>query len=294
MGAETRTRSCPGGLARWAPAVGCAPTSTESALATPVGLATYSVLTNVNLLGARNLIASLPAGLCLIAVALAARPRRLAAALAAVALLTFGFATVQALQPEYQRPQLRQAATLIQTTAPANAVVVVRRHSRLAVYLRTKHTMRALDAVERAWREASARHAALALAIQIDFPRPLSRLAWRAPPPRYRRSYRVACEQVFTGLFPLDVRIFVPNTNRTPFPANCRRPVVIESRPTRDWRDANILATSNGRGFLPQDRPFTFTDGLVPLAAFSAAVLALGATVIRRTRSRRRPRAAAR
>ncbi len=94
------------------------------ALSTPVGEAVYSLF-GTNVLGARNLNASWPGLALLIGATLAAaRPPRLAAALATVTLAGFAIGTVRTLQPTFSRPDYPAAASFIDGPAGPRDVVV--------------------------------------------------------------------------------------------------------------------------------------------------------------------------
>ena len=93
------------------------------ALSVPVGAALSSAV-GTNVLSTRNLAASWPGlALCLGAVLVAAGPR-LAPAAVALAVAAFGIAGIRLLEPQFQRPDYRAAASLIDRRAqPGDSVV---------------------------------------------------------------------------------------------------------------------------------------------------------------------------
>jgi Dolichyl-phosphate-mannose-protein mannosyltransferase len=91
--------------------------------ATPVGLLLYSMLAT-DLWLSRGLYASLAYGCLLLACALLAPPRAISAAIVVAVLGTYGFGTIRALSPTFQRPQFRELAGYLDRVAgPRDPVV---------------------------------------------------------------------------------------------------------------------------------------------------------------------------
>jgi hypothetical protein len=93
------------------------------ALATPLGVLVYSVIV-VDIFGARQLLASLPAAALVLGAMLAALPRPLTAIAAAMIAGVLVFGTIRALEPIHRRPALNQVAHFIDARAGTEAAVV--------------------------------------------------------------------------------------------------------------------------------------------------------------------------
>jgi hypothetical protein len=94
------------------------------ALATPVGLAVYTLLPGPNLFSARNLNASLPAAVLLLAAIVTALPRLAAVAATAVTLAVFGMGAARTFDPDTQRPPLKDAAEYVDAHARPGEPVI--------------------------------------------------------------------------------------------------------------------------------------------------------------------------
>ena len=94
------------------------------AFATPVGLLLYSIL-DTDIWGVRNLYASAPTGVILLAALLVAVPRRARAVVIVVTIAVLVFGAIQSISSRWARPQFRTVAEIIDRTARAGDPVVM-------------------------------------------------------------------------------------------------------------------------------------------------------------------------
>jgi mannosyltransferase len=93
-------------------------------LSTPLALVLYSLLGGPDIWAARNLSASLPALMLLMAALLVSRPRPAAAVATALVLIGLAIGTAKSLDPDYDRPPVKQAAQHIDARARASDAVI--------------------------------------------------------------------------------------------------------------------------------------------------------------------------
>jgi hypothetical protein len=95
------------------------------AVSAPVGLALYSAVATDSIWDARDLYASVPAGVLLVGAALAAVPARIRGIVVVAVLATLVYGLVRAVGPTYARPPFREAAAYLDhVAAPRDPIIV--------------------------------------------------------------------------------------------------------------------------------------------------------------------------
>jgi hypothetical protein len=186
---------------------------TALALVTPVGMFLAAALSGYNLFIARNMSASLPAALVLLAVLICAAPRRVAVGLAAATVLVFAIGAVQTLSADNRRTPSRDAAALIDDrAAPGDPVVLVAQTNAISFraldpYYKKPHPERLGDRAgyPAAFREASKTGAT----VFVVYPNRIASIV--VPPPPYKSRYRVVVDRHYPGIAGgTGVRAFAP------------------------------------------------------------------------------------
>jgi 4-amino-4-deoxy-L-arabinose transferase-like glycosyltransferase len=183
------------------------------ALTPPAGIVLYSLRPDTSFLLARNLSVAVPYAL-LLAGWLLTRPRlRLALPLCLAALGAVSAGTVEALSPERQRTDGRDAARYIDANAPPGVPVVDVQYPYRGppargtrIYLERPHRLFGESGFPSAWAAASRARSP----ILVSVPRVPTLIRLFAPPSRYAPRYRLAAEHRSQGLRGILIREYVP------------------------------------------------------------------------------------
>jgi 4-amino-4-deoxy-L-arabinose transferase-like glycosyltransferase len=247
-------------------------------IATVTGLSAYAAMTNVNLLGARNLSASLSGLIVLIAVAVAGpRQRLVALALSLVTTGVFAFSAWQSMLPEHARPDVAAAARTLNRVVPADTIVVTTGLNKATIYLKHKHLLLHISARDNAWRIAKLEHRPLAFLAMDWVPANTSIV----PALAGRFGFREVCRRSFGGFFPVRVVLFMPPGSTGPPESACPAQLPVETTPPADRRDTIILAWANGGMLLPQHEPLDLSDLIGPIIGL-VLLRTGGAWIVRR------------
>jgi mannosyltransferase len=204
-----------------APARACATFLALLALATPLGLAAYSVV-STHIFAPRNLIASLPAFCLLVGALVASAGRRWSAALTVTLVAVFAVATLRSYGDDTRRPPWKETAAYVDAAARPRDPVVSGGLSpfrdptggdwyvdSLAIYLKRPHPLYPIPRPQAGWRRFAGARRLFVVIHQ------LSLSPARHATPRPGPSFRLVGVRTFPGAAGISVFTYAGTHPRT-------------------------------------------------------------------------------
>jgi hypothetical protein len=248
-------------------------------LAPALGLALYSTLTNVNLLGLRNWSSVWAVFPIIISVAVCrAKPRFLAWGLMMCVLAVFGIAAWQSSRPEWNRPDTGRLAQRFDHMIPKDTILLAESTNRTSSYFHWSIQHYPLSARQGVWADAALQHKPILTIYAYSLDRIFDHKLTLAPP-----GYYLACTVQAGGFFPAKAYLSMPQG--MPWRGRCPHSTSQDMLNADQRRQTFILAWGNGASILPQDHPLVWHDWLPVILAvcllLSLLILAMQAKRVR-------------